>query len=222
MLNDNFRFDIIGGQVVMTRGVAELPLDQRLASFLRCRASRTSMPRTMTHTASMTSAASTRRGDLLLQGRLLRPRHARRFGRSRRSGEDDARAHHHARRRILIHTNRKETPMADSNPPIVPTPSSNVAKARTTFGSRSARPLRTNPATDSTWSCKPCRSPTGTASARSFCVRRRAMTTTSNRRSAPFKTTNPALDAGSRPPQRRADSRAAGNPDGSFSYIAAA
>ena len=52
-------------------------------------------------------------------------------------------------------------------------------------------------------SCKRSRSPTATASARSSCVPPRATTTISNRRNALTRITNPALDAGSRPPQRR-------------------
>ena len=43
-LNDNFRTTFVGGRVVMTQGSQNCRSTIRLASFSRCRASRTSMP----------------------------------------------------------------------------------------------------------------------------------------------------------------------------------
>ena len=85
-----------------------------------------------------------------------------------------------------------------------------------TFGSPLVRPFRTSQATGSTWSCKPCRSPMGMGNARSFCVRPRSDDAEQQPQERTAKTTNPALDAGSRPAPGEADSRAAGIPDGFF------
>ena len=91
----------VGGQVVMTAGVDALPLDTKARVLLAVQSLRRIHRGQRPAPRARLRQLRDRRRNLLLQDRLLLPRHGRRFGRSRRSREDDARAHHHARRRVL-------------------------------------------------------------------------------------------------------------------------
>ena len=57
VLNDNFRFTFLGGTVVMTQGVNELPLDVKAKALLMVKRSKTS-PETTIRMASTISVAS--------------------------------------------------------------------------------------------------------------------------------------------------------------------
>ena len=90
VLNDNFRSTFIGGQVVMTAGVSELPIDVKAQVLLEgeelqhLRRGQRSPRR-----ARLRQLRGSRR-NVLLEDRLLRLRLPLRVGRSGRPGQDDA------------------------------------------------------------------------------------------------------------------------------------
>ena len=100
VLNDNFRSTFIGGQVVLTSGVSELPIDVKAEALLLVKTLTTS-PKTMSRTASMTSALRSRRRDVLLESRLLRCSTVGRAPKTQQTRKDEARAHDHVRRGIF-------------------------------------------------------------------------------------------------------------------------
>ena len=96
VLNDNFRSTFVGGQVVTTAGVAELAVDTKARLLLAV------------HSFSEFTSDNDPHGEHD-SGQLARRRNvpgksttttsmSLRLGRSSRSGADDARAHHYARR----------------------------------------------------------------------------------------------------------------------------
>jgi hypothetical protein len=97
LLNDNFRSTFVGGQVVMTRGVADLPLEVQARLILAVQSFSNSR-RTMTRTASTTSARSTLRENATSSSSITTRRTSRRAPTTRRPRKDGARAYHHARR----------------------------------------------------------------------------------------------------------------------------
>ena len=183
----------VGGQVVMTQGVNELPLDTKARVLLAVQSfdefTADNDPHREHDFGSFEIDGETYffKIDyyaLDMDGGSEDPADP---------GEDDARAHHHARRRILTPqpTERRPAMAAISNRPIAPIPSSS-AKAKMISGSPSARRSCTRTATATTSSCRRCRS-----TARSCFGCRR---TTGRPRTAAgpnLRTINPALDAGS-------------------------
>ena len=112
-LNDNFRSTFIGGQVLMTQGVDALPIDTKARVILAVQRFNEFSADNDPHREHDFGSFEVEGETYFLENRLLRPRHGRRLGRPRRSREDDARAHHHACRRVLTTTpNRRRPAMA--------------------------------------------------------------------------------------------------------------
>ena len=117
VLNDNFRSTFVGGQVVMTAGVNALPLDTKARVLLAVQSFSNFTKDNDPHGEHDFGSFEIEGETYFLKIDYYDPRHGRRLRRSRRPGEDDARAHHHARRRVLTPpTNRKELTMANQQP----------------------------------------------------------------------------------------------------------
>ncbi len=103
MLNDNFRSTFIGGHVVLTSGVSELPIDVKAKALLMVKTfkdfTKDNDPHGEHDFGSFEVAGDTffwKIDYYDLDCRVW-------VGRPERSGENDARAHDHARRRVLSH-----------------------------------------------------------------------------------------------------------------------
>ncbi len=103
VLNDNFRSTFIGGHVVFTSGVSELPIDVKAKALLMVKTFKDFTPDNDPHGEHDFGSFEVARQHVLLEDRLLRSRLSMRIRRPERPRENEARAHDHARRRVLSH-----------------------------------------------------------------------------------------------------------------------
>ena len=110
VLNDNFRSTFIGGQMFMTAGVSEMPLDVKASVLLMVKTFNAFDKDNdlLQHGARLRQLRSCRR-NVLLEDRLLRLRLPLWVGRSSQSRHHNPRANDHARRGVLGHAPKRQT-----------------------------------------------------------------------------------------------------------------
>ena len=107
VLNDNFRSTFVGGQMFMTAGVNALPTDIKARVLLAVQSFSNFTKDNDPHHEHDFGNFEIEGEKVLLENRLLRPSTAVRLGRPCRPRENDARAHHHARGRVLRNPQKK-------------------------------------------------------------------------------------------------------------------